>query len=165
MRHPLVPSLEVLGAISESDLSEQSFFGSNPEREDRAAQHSSSSPPYAAPALPGPILYVDRMPRRRHTDDCQIEVGYIAAWRSLNGASQGVFFLTIDEAREFIRLARRGIHTHGSFIFRAASITKFNAGTGRDEHSLVVDAQLHNERSDGTPEWITPWHVDPIPHT
>lgn len=164
MQHPLVPSLEVLGAISESDLSEQSFFGSNLEREDRSAPHSSSSPSYAAPALPGPIVYVDRMPRRRHTDDCLIEVGCIAAWRSTNGASQGVFFLTLEEAREFIRLAQRGIHTHGSFIFRAASITKFNARTGTDKHSLVVDAQLHNERSDGTPEWITPWHVDPIPH-
>ncbi|MGP9706666.1 hypothetical protein ACT3SQ_18295 [Brachybacterium sp. AOP42-C2-15] len=165
MRHPLVPSLRVLGAIAVSDLSEHSFLGSNPEREDRATPHSSRIPSYATTALPGPILYVDRMPRRRHTDDCQIEVGFIAAWRSLNGASQGVFFLRIDEAREFIRLARRGIHTRGSFIFRAASITKFNAGTGTDEHSLVVDAQLHNERSDGTPEWNTPWRVDPIPRT
>lgn len=165
MRHPLVPSLEVLGAIAVSDLSEHSFFGSNPEREDRTAPHSSGSPTYATPGLPGPILYVDRMPRRRHTDDSQIEVGYIAAWRSLKGASQGVFFQKVDEAREFIRLARRGIHTRGSFIFRAASITKFNADIGTDEHSLVVDAQLHNERSDGTPEWSTPWHVDPVSRT
>ncbi|GEM_PF-3625871 len=165
MRHPLVPSLEVLGAIAVSDLSEHSFLGSNPEREDRAAPHSSASPSYVTPALPGPILYVDRMPRRRHTEDCQIEVGYIAAWRSLNGASQGVILPTVDEAREFVRRARRGIHTLGSFIFRAASITKFNAETGANELSLVVDAQLHNERSDGSPEWIAPWYVDPVSRT
>lgn len=165
MRHPLVPSLEVPCAISVNDLSEHSFVGSNPEREDCAAPNSSASPSFAAPAPLGPILYVDRVPRRRHTNDCQIEVGFIAAWRSLNGASQGVFFLTIDEAREFIRLARRGIHTRGSFIFRAASITKFNADIGTNEHSLVVDAQLRNERSDGTPEWSTPWHVGPVSRT
>lgn len=164
MRHSLVPSLEVLGAISVNDLSAHSFFGSNPESEDHVAPHSASYLSSSASSPTEQILYVDRMPRRRLTDDCQIEVGFIAAWRSLNGASQGVFFLTLDEAREFIRLARQGIHTRGSFIFRAASITKFNAGTGRDEHSLVVDAQLHNERPDNTPEWITPWHVDPIPH-
>ena len=163
MRHPLVPSLEVLGTIAVSDLSAHSFFGSNPESEDQAAPHSSPYLSSSASSLTEQILYVDRMPRRRHTDDCQIEVGYIAAWRSLEGASQGVFLPAIDEAREFVRRARRGIHTRGSFIFRAASITKFNARTGTDEHSLVVDAQLHNERSDGTPEWNTPWRVDPIP--
>ena len=165
MRHPLVPSLEVLGAISVSDLSAHSFFGSNPESEDHVAPHTSSYLSISTSSLTEQILYVDRMPRRRHTDDSQIEVGYIAAWRSLKGASQGVFFQKVDEAREFIRLARRGIHTRGSFIFRAASITKFNADIGTDEHSLVVDAQLHNERSDGTPEWITPWDVDQIPRT
>lgn len=165
MRHPLVPSLEVLGAIAVGDLSAQSFFGSNPKSEDHATPDSSSYLSNSASSRPEPILYVDRMPRRRHTDDCVIDVGFIAAWRSLNGASQGVFLPTVDEAREFVRRARRGIHTRGSFIFRAASITKFNARTGTDKHSLVVDAQLHNERSDGTPEWITPWRVDPIPRT
>ena len=164
MRHPLVPSLEVLGAISVSDLSAHSFFGSNPESEDHVAPHTSSYLSISTSSLTEQILYVDRMPRRRHTEDCQIAVGYIAAWRSLRGASQGVFLPTIDEAREFVRRARRGIHTRGSFIFRAASITKFNARTGMDEHSLVVDAQLHNERSDGTPEWNIPWRVEPIPH-
>lgn len=164
MRHPLVPSLEVLGAISVSDLSAHSFFGSNPESEDHVAPHTSSYLSISTSSLTEQILYVDRMPRRRHTEDCQIAVGYIAAWRSLRGASQGVFLPTIDEAREFVRRARRGIHTRGSFIFRAASITKFNARTGMDEHSLVVDAQLHNERSDGTPEWSIPWRVEPIPH-
>lgn len=162
MRHPLVPSLEVLGAIAVGDLSAHSFFGSNPKSEDHAAPHSPSYLSLSASSLTEQILYVDRMPRRRHTDDCQIEVGYIAAWRSLNGASQGVFLRTVDEAREFVRRARRGIHTRGSFIFRAASITKFNARTGTDKHSLVVDAQLHNERSDGAPEWNIPWRVDPI---
>lgn len=165
MRHPLVPSLGVLGALSVNDLSAHSFFGSNPESADHVAPHSSSYLSSSASSPTEQILYVDRMPRRRHTDDCQIEVGFIAAWRSLKGASQGVFFLKIDEAREFIRLARRGIHTRGSFIFRAASITKFNADTGTDEHSLVVDAQLRNERSDGTPEWSTPGHVDPVSRT
>ena len=164
MRHPLVPSLEVLGAISVSDLSAHSFFGSNPESEDHVAPHTSSYLSISTSSLTEQILYVDRMPRRRHTEDCQIAVGYIAAWRSLRGASQGVFLPTIDEAREFVRRARRGIHTRGSLIFRAASITKFNARTGMDEHSLVVDAQLHNERSDGTPEWNIPWRVEPIPH-
>lgn len=164
MRHKLVPSLEVLGAIAVSDLSAHSFFGSNPESEDHVAPHTSSYLSISASSLTEQILYVDRMPRRRHTDDCQIEVGYIAAWRSLKGASQGVFLPTVDEAREFVRRTRQAIHTRGSFIFRAASITKFNARTGTDEHSLVVDAQLHNERSDGTPEWHTPWRVEPIPH-
>lgn len=165
MRHPLVPSLGVLGAIAVSDLSEHSFFGSIPKSEHYAAPYSPSRLSSATSALPRPILYVDRMPRRRHTDDCVIDVGFIAAWRSLNGASQGVFFLRIDEARESIRLVRRGIHTRRSFIFRAASIAKFNAGTGEDDQGLVVDAQLHNERSDGEPEWITPWNVEPIPRT
>lgn len=165
MRHPLVPSLEVLGAIAVGDLSAQSFFGSNPKSEDHATPDSSSYLSNSASSRPEPILYVDRMPRRRHTDDCVIDVGFIAAWRSLNGASQGVLFPKIDEARQFIRLARRGVHTRKTFIFRAASIAKFNAKTGEDDQAIVVDAQLHNERSDGTPEWITPWRVDPIPRT
>lgn len=42
MRHPLVPSLEVLGALSVNDLSAHSFFESNPERADHVAPHSSS---------------------------------------------------------------------------------------------------------------------------
>ena len=158
MRHSLLPSLEVLGAIAVSDLSAQSFFGSNPKSEDHAAPYSSSYLSSSASSRPEPILYVDRMPRQRHTDDWQIDLGYIAAWRSLNGASQGVLLPTIDDAR-------RGIHSRGSFIFRAAAIAKFNARTGEDDRGLVVDAQLHNERSDGTPEWITPWRVDPIPRT
>lgn len=162
MRHPLVPSLEVLGAIAVSDLSAHSFFGSNPKSEDHATPYSYSYLSSSSSSRTEQILYVDRMPRRRHTDDCVIDMGFIAAWRSLNGASQGVFFLKLDEARECIRLARRSIHTCGSFIFRAASIAKFNAGTGEDDQRLVVDAQLLNDRTDGTPEWITPWRIDPI---
>lgn len=162
MRHPLVSSLEVLGAIALDYLSDHSFFGRSPKDMSDASLHSFSNPSYTSTGLPGPILHVDRMPRRRHTDDCLIEVGTIAAWSSVNGASQGVFFLQIEEALDFIRLARRGIHTRYSFVFRAASITKFNAMSGTDDHSLVVDAELLSDRTPGDLEWITPGHVDPI---
>lgn len=162
MRHPLVPSLEVLGAIALNDLSDHSFLGSNPEKLHFEDLRGTTNPSYAPSGMPGPILYVDRMPRRRRTDDCHIVVGTIAAWRSMNGASQGVFFEQMSEALDFILLARRGIYTRDSFVYRAASITKFNDDTGTDEHSIVVDAQLQNDRSADVPEWITPWHVDPI---
>lgn len=165
MRHPLVPSLEVHGALSLDYLSDHSFFGHPPKDTSDANHNSVSSPSYAPSGLPSPILYVDRMPRRRHTDDCLIEVGTIAAWSSVNRASQGVFFLQIDEALEFIRLARRGIHTRYSSVFRAASITKFNPKSGTDDHSLVVDAELLTDRTPGDLEWIRPGHIDPIPHT
>jgi len=165
MRHWLVPSLEVLGAIPVRDLSDHSLFGSNPETEGHAKPNRSPYLPGATSSRTETILYVDRMPRQRHTDDCVIDVGFIAAWGSLNGASQGVLFPKLDEARQFIRLARRGIHTRRSFIFRAASIAKFNAGTGKDDQAIVVDAQLLNDRTNGTPEWITPWRVDPITRT
>lgn len=164
MKHPLVPSLEVMGTIALSDLSEQSFFGEQPKRRQPLDLHDDSPPSYEAPSAPRPILYVDRIPRQRHTDDCLISVGVIAAWRSHNGTSQGLFFETLEETREFARLVRRGLHTRATFIFRAASITKFNSTTLVDDRSIVVDAQLHNDRTGNSPEWGTPMHVDAIPH-
>lgn len=162
MKHPLVPSIEVLGALPLDQLNEQSIYGNevgpiaqvdaHDRVEARRYQHAPSTQ----------VLYVDRLPRRRNSPDCIIKVGYIAAWASGTGVAHGVLLENLDEAVELCRLAMRGVHSTHPSLFRAASIAKWNGDSESDDRSIVVDGEALDWRPGARVQWEPPMEVSPV---
>lgn len=161
MRHPLVPSIEVLGAIPLDDLNDHSLIGTNPTEQINPNDGPRQNIRYSPIGLPGQILLVDRLPRRRRTTDCEVDTGFIAAWRTHSEVSQGVLLDSLNDALQLVRLAVKGIHSADAFVFRAASISKVTRDDWTIKTSIVVDSQLRSWRTSGDPIWDDPWPTDP----
>lgn len=162
MKHPLAPSIEVLGALPLSYLNDQSIYGNSVEPIIHLDSHDRLAARRYQRELPTQVLYVDRLPRRSNRPDCIIEVGYIAAWATRLGVAQGVLLEDLSDALELGRLAMKGNHSTHSMLFRAASITKWNPISEIDDRSLVVDAEALEWRPGTRVQWASPLEIYPV---
>ncbi|GAA1483278.1 hypothetical protein [Brachybacterium fresconis] len=165
MKHPLVPSIEVLGALPLSHLNDQSIYGNRVEPIVQLDSHDRVAARRYQQELPSQVLYVDRLPRRRSRPDCIIGVGFIVAWATPLGVAQGVLLEDFDDALEFGRLAMKGLHSAHSFLFRAASITKWNPTTEVDDRSIVVDAEALEWQPGSQVQWASPLEIHPAKYS
>lgn len=129
MKHPLIPSIEVLGALPLTHLNDQSIYGNRVEPIAQLDAYDRVAARRYQQELPSQVLYVDRLPRRCSKPDCIIGVGFIVAWATRLGVFHGVLLEDFDDALEFGRLAIKGFNSVHSLLFRAASITKWNPTT------------------------------------
>lgn len=123
MKHPLVPSIEVLGALPLSHLNDQSIYGNRVEPIVQLDAYDRAAARRYQQELPTQVLYVDRLPRKCNGPDCTIGVGFIVAWATRHGVAQGVLLEEFDDALNFGRLAMKGFNSVRLSLFRAASIT------------------------------------------
>lgn len=162
MKHPLAPSIEVLGALPLSYLNDQSIYGNRVEPIMQLDSHDRVAARRYQRELPTQVFYVDRLPRRSNRPDCIIEVGYIAAWATRLGAAQGVLLEDLDDALELGRLAMKAHHSTYSMLFRAASITKWNHTSEIDDRSIVVDAEALEWKPGARVQWASPLEIHPV---
>ncbi len=162
MKHPLVPSIEILGALPLGQLNEQSIYGSDVDPITQLDAHDRVNARRYQQAPPTQVLYVDRLPRRHNSPDRNIKVGYIGAWASSTGVAQGVLLENLDDAVELCRLAMRGVHSTHPSLYRAASIAKWNDDSESDGRSIVVDAAALDWRPGARIQWEPPMEVNPV---
>lgn len=165
MKHPLMPSIEVLGALPLSHLNDQSIYGNKVEPIVQLDAHDRVAARRYQRELPTQVLYVDRLPQRCNRSDCTIGVGFIVAWATRHGVAQGVLLEDFADALEFSRLAMKGFHSAHSSLFRAASITKWNPITEVDDRSVVVDAEALEWRPGTQVRWASPREIHPVKHS
>lgn len=165
MKHPLTPSINVIGALPLSELNSQSVLGAPTDAMERLDAFDRLAARYYHQELPGQVLYVDRLPRRRKNDDYTIGVGYITAWATENRSTHGVLFEKLDEAIEFGRIAGKGFLTAQMALYRGASIAKFNHRSQTDDRSVVVDAEAYNWHPGDPVHWASPDRIYPVEHS
>lgn len=165
MKHPLVPSIEVLGALPLSHLNDQSIYGNRVEPIVQLDAHDRAAARRYQQELPTQVLYVDRLPKRCNRPDCTIGVGFIVAWATRHGVAQGVLLEDFDDALKFGQLAMKGFNSARSSLFRAASITKWNPTNKVDERSVVVNAEALEWQPGTQVQWAIPLEIYPVKHS
>ena len=165
MKHPLIPSIEVLGALPLTHLNDQSIYGNRVEPIAQLDAYDRVAARRYQKELQSQVLYVDRLPRRCSRPDCIIGAGFIVAWATHLGVAQGVLLEDFDDALEFGRLAMKGFNSDHSLLFRAASITKWNPTTEIDDRSIVVDAEALEWQPGTEVQWASPLEIHPAKHS
>lgn len=165
MKHPLIPSIEVLGALPLSHLNDQSIYGNRVEPIVQLDAYDRVAARRYQQELPSQVLYVDRLPIRCSRPDCIIGAGFIVAWATHLGVAQGVLLEDFDDASEFGRLATKGFNSVRSLLFRAASITKWNPATEVADRLIVVDAEALEWQPGTQVQWASPLEIHPVKHS